>query len=270
MAVTNITPILDDEMQMCDHATYPSLKNKVILITGGASGIGAVMVEAFCAQQAQVIFIDILDTEARHLCDRVEEKTGLRPIYQYLDATDIDNLQSFIKSIPEKYQNLDILINNVANDTRHSPLEIDQQAWRDCLAVNLDSTFFACQTAISIMRENRVGNIINLSSINVLIGPKQMPGYVAAKSALNGLSKSLANQYGEYGIRVNTILPGWVATDRQLALWLTPEAEREWQKSVALKGRLDPRQVANMALFLAADDSAMITGQQFVIDAGRT
>lgn len=120
------------------------------------------------------------------------------------------------------------------------------------------------------MRENRAGNIINLSSINVLIGPKQMPGYVAAKSALNGLSKSLANQYGEYGIRVNTILPGWIATERQLALWLSSEAEKEWQKSVALKGRLDPQQVANMALFLAADDSAMITGQQFVVDGGRT
>jgi NAD(P)-dependent dehydrogenase (short-subunit alcohol dehydrogenase family) len=97
-----------------------------------------------------------------------------------------------------------------------------------------------------------------------------MPGYVAAKAALNGLSKSLANQYGEYGIRVNTILPGWVTTDRQLDLWLTPEADKEWQKSVALHGALEPIYVANMALFLAADDSAMITGQQFVIDAGRT
>jgi NAD(P)-dependent dehydrogenase (short-subunit alcohol dehydrogenase family) len=270
MASAKISPLLGKDQDMRKLARYPSLKDKVILITGGASGIGAVMVEAFCQQQAKVIFIDILDTQAESLCEAVALKTGLRPRYQSLDATHIDTLQAFINTIPEQFGALDTLINNVANDTRHSPLEIDQQAWRDCLAVNLDSTFFACQSAIPIMRKKRCGNIINLSSINVLIGPKQMPGYVAAKSALNGLSKSLANQYGEYGIRVNTILPGWVATDRQLALWLTPEAEKEWQKSVALKGRLDPQHVANMALFLAADDSAMITGQQFVIDAGRT
>ena len=138
------------------------------------------------------------------------------------------------------------------------------------MAVNLDATFFACQAAIKVMKKSHRGNIINLSSINVMIGPKQMPGYVAAKSALNGLSKSLANQYGEYGIRVNTILPGWVATEKQMNMWLTPEADREWQKSVALRGQLQPIQIANMALFLAADDSEMITGQQFVIDAGRT
>ncbi|MFT4937351.1 MAG: NAD(P)-dependent dehydrogenase (short-subunit alcohol dehydrogenase family) [Paraglaciecola sp.] len=270
MAPSKITPLLTEENSMPNSATYPSLKNKVVMITGGASGIGAVMVEAFTVQQARVIFIDILDSKAELLCDSVEQKTGLRPFYRSLDATDIDALQEFMASIPADFERLDILINNVANDTRHSPLDISQQAWRDCLAVNLDSTFFACQSAISLMRENRAGNIINLSSINVLIGPKQMPGYVAAKSALNGLSKSLANQYGEYGIRINTILPGWVATDRQLDLWLTPDAEKEWQKSVALKGRLNPQHIASMALFLAADDSEMITGQQFVIDAGRT
>jgi NAD(P)-dependent dehydrogenase (short-subunit alcohol dehydrogenase family) len=265
---TTTVPIRKNTMR--NSAVYPSLKDKVVMITGGASGIGAVMVEEFTVQQAQVIFIDILDAKAELLCDSIEKKTGLKPFYKSLDATDIDALQDFMATIPTKFGRLDVLINNVANDTRHSPLDIKPQAWRDCMAVNLDSTFFACQSAISLMRENRAGNIINLSSINVLIGPKQMPGYVAAKSALNGLSKSLANQYGEYGIRINTILPGWVATDRQLDLWLTPEAEKEWQKSVPLKGRLDPEHVASMALFLAADDSEMITGQQFVIDAGRT
>ena len=270
MTSVKTTILATKENTVRNNATYPSLKDKVVMITGGASGIGAVMVEVFTAQQARVIFIDILDAKAELLCDSIEQETGSRPFYKSLDATDIDALQDFMATIPAHFERLDILINNVANDTRHSPLDITQQAWRDCLAVNLDSTFFACQSAISLMRENRVGNIINLSSINVLIGPKQMPGYVAAKSALNGLSKSLANQYGEYGIRVNTILPGWVATDRQLDLWLTPEAEKEWQKSVALKGRLDPEHIASLALFLAADDSRMITGQQFIIDGGRT
>ena len=255
---------------MSKYALYPSLKDKLVCITGGATGIGAVMVESFVRQGARVVFVDIADTAAVQLCDRLQAEGLDRPHFQRLDVTDIDTLQGFIDTLDTRHGGVDILINNVANDQRHSPLEVDQQGWRDCLAVNLDATFFACQAAIPQMRKKRKGNIINLSSINVLIGPKQMPGYVAAKSALNGLGKSLANQYGEYGIRVNTILPGWVATDKQMNLWLTPEADREWQKSVALRGHLQPVQVANMALFLAADDSEMITGQQFVIDAGRT
>ena len=255
---------------MSNYAHYPSLRNKVVCITGGATGIGEVMVEQFTKQGAKVVFIDIAQQEGQALCDRLASETGHLPLFEALDVTDIDALQAFIASLEQTMGGIDVLINNVANDQRHSPLDIDQKTWRDCMAVNLDATFFACQTAIQQMKKARKGNIINLSSINVLIGPKQMPGYVAAKSALNGLSKSLANQYGEYGIRVNTILPGWVVTDRQMELWLTPEADKEWQKSVALRGHLKPIQVANMALFLAADDSDMITGQQFIIDAGRT
>ena len=252
------------------YATYPSLKDKVIFITGGATGIGEVLVEAFSQQGARVMFVDIADAQAEKLISKLDDKVLHTPRYTHLDVTNLDALKALIEETDRTLGQLDVLINNVANDQRHSPLEIDPQSWRDCLAVNLDATFFACQAAIGQMKRHRRGNIINLSSINVLIGPKQMPGYVAAKSALNGLSKSLANQYGEYGIRVNTILPGWVVTERQQTLWLTPEAEREWQKNVALRGRLHPRQVANMALFLAADDSEMITGQQFVVDAGRT
>jgi len=255
---------------MTEYATYPSLKTKSIYITGGATGIGAVMVEEFIRQNAQVTFIDIADAAATALCDRIESQFGRRPNYESLDVTQIDKLQESVRRCASDGRGLDILINNVANDQRHSPLDIDHKAWRECLAVNLDATFFACQAAIPFMKERNRGNIINLSSINVLIGPIQMPGYVAAKSALNGLSKSLANQYGEDGIRVNTIMPGWVATERQMDLWLTPEADTEWQKAVALRGHIKPIQIANMVLFLASDDSEMITGQQFVIDAGRT
>lgn len=257
-------------MRQANFASYPSLRDRVVCITGGASGIGAVMVEHFARQGARVFFVDINESAAQQLKLDIAQTHQAQIYFEHLDVTNIDALQACIHSIPQRFGRLDVLINNVANDTRHSPLEVSQQQWRDCLSVNLDATFFACQAAIEVMRTQKSGNIINLSSINVLIGPKQMPGYVAAKSALNGLGKSLANQYGEYGIRVNTILPGWVATDRQLQNWLTPEAEHEWQKSLALKGRLEPIQIANMALFLAADDSAMITGQQFVIDAGRT
>ncbi len=255
---------------MTEYAKYPSLTTKSIYITGGASGIGAVMVEEFIRQGAHVTFIDIADEAAIALCDRIESDFGSRPVFESIDVTDIDEMQSSIRRCASSERGLDVLINNVANDQRHSPLEIDKEAWRECLAVNLDATFFACQAAIPFMKDRSKGNIINLSSINVLLGPIQMPGYVAAKSALNGLSKSLANQYGEYGIKVNTIMPGWVATERQIDLWLTPEADKEWQKAVALRGHIKPIQIANMVLFLASDDSEMITGQQFVIDAGRT
>jgi NAD(P)-dependent dehydrogenase (short-subunit alcohol dehydrogenase family) len=254
---------------MNSYATYPSLKGKSIYITGGATGIGAVMVEEFAKQGAKVCFVDIAQEQGNTLQVRLKQQ-DLQVEFSVLDVTNVTALQSNISKFAQEQGKLDVLINNVANDQRHSPLEIDPQGWRECMAVNLDAAFFACQSAIPYMKIHHHGSIINLSSINVLIGPKQMPGYVAAKSALNGLSKSLANQYGEYKVRVNTILPGWVVTDKQKELWLTPRAEREWQKYVALRGQLKPIQVANMALFLAADDSEMITGQEFVIDAGRT
>ena len=144
------------------------------------------------------------------------------------------------------------------------------------MAINLDATFFAAQAAAKIMSEARSearkqgGSIINFSSINALLGPANMPGYVAAKAGIVGLSKALAADYGEADIRVNAILPGWVVTQRQLDTWLTPEAEAGWMEQVSLKQRLLPEEVANLALFLAADDSRMITGQSFTIDGGRT
>jgi NAD(P)-dependent dehydrogenase (short-subunit alcohol dehydrogenase family) len=255
---------------MKQYAQYPSLKNRSVFITGGATGIGAVMVEEFAKQGAKVCFVDIDQEAGLALEQKLTDSFPDRVQFVELDVTNLERLKSCIDETAKHHGSLDVLINNVANDQRHSPLEVSPEQWRNCLSVNLDATFFACQAAIPHMKAARRGNIINLSSINVMIGPKQMPGYVAAKSALNGLSKSLANQYGEYGIRVNLILPGWVVTDKQVNLWLTPEAEKEWQKSVALRGRLEPIQIANMALFLAADDSEMITGQQFIVDAGRT
>ena len=144
------------------------------------------------------------------------------------------------------------------------------------MAINLDATFFAAQAAAKIMSEassearKQGGSIINFSSINALLGPSNMPGYVAAKAGIVGLSKALAADYGEADIRVNAILPGWVVTQRQLDTWLTPEAEADWMEQVSLKQRLLPEEVANLALFLAADDSRMITGQSFTIDGGRT
>ena len=253
---------------MDGRARYPSLAGRAVLITGGATGIGAAMVAAFAEQGARVGFVDIDDGSAAGLGDRVADQAGVRPWFRRVDVTDVGALKEAVGDFAAT-GGLDVLINNVANDSRHEPLEVTEQSWRACLAVNLDSAFFAAQAAIPILRDAGGGAILNVSSINALIGPTRMPGYVSAKAALLGLTKALARHYGPDGIRVNAILPGWVVTERQLNLWLTPEAEAEWMAQVALKRRIVPRDVADLALFLAADDSAMITNQQVVIDGGR-
>ena len=251
-------------------ANYPSLAGLGVFITGGATGIGAAMVEAFALQGARVAFVDLDSTSAEALCERIDARADFRPCYQAVDVTDVSALQESIQRAAVDLGSLRILINNAANDHRHDPSEVTAQDWRDCMAVNLDAAFFACQAAAAIMMHDGGGSIVNFSSINALLGPANMPGYVAAKAGIIGLTKALAADYGGSGIRVNAVLPGWVATERQLHTWLTPEAEADWMRHVALKQRLLPADVANLSLFLAADDSRMITGQDFVIDAGRT
>lgn len=236
-----------------DFARYPSLAGRRVFITGGATGIGAALVEGFAAQGAVVGQVDLHD------------HAGAAAWFRRLDVTDTPALQAAIREFAA--DGLDILINNVANDTRHDPLATSPDQWQRLMAVNLDCGFFAAQAAIPLMAGG--GAIINFSSINALLGPAGMPAYVAAKSAIVGLTKALARQYGPAGIRVNAILPGWVVTERQLELWLTPEAEAAWMEQVALKTRILPADIARLALFLAADDSRMITGQSLVIDGGR-
>ena len=240
-------------------ATYPSLRDRTVFITGGATGIGEELVRAFAAQHARVHFIDIDHAAGTQLAATV----GAR--FDCVDVTDTARLKTAILAAGP----VNILINNVGDDTRHDPLAVTEQSWRQCLAVNLDPVFFAAQTVIPMMQAAGGGAIINFSSINALIGPGQMPGYVTAKAGLLGMTKALARQYGADRIRVNALLPGWVVTDRQLDQWLTPEAESAWSELIAIKERILPSHVASLALFLAADDSCMITGQQFIIDAGR-
>jgi NAD(P)-dependent dehydrogenase (short-subunit alcohol dehydrogenase family) len=255
---------------MDESTQYPSLAERCVFITGGATGIGAAMVEAFAMQSARVAFVDVDLASAQALCDKVEGQCGRRPWFQLVDVTDVPALQNAIQVAVSELGPLQALINNAANDNRHSPSEVTAQSWRDCMAINLDAAFFAAQAAADIMQKQGSGSIINFSSINALLGPANMPGYVTAKAGLVGMTKALARDYGDSEIRVNAILPGWVVTDRQLQTWLTPEAEADWMKQVALKQRLQPADVANLALFLAAEDSRMITGQSFTIDGGRT
>lgn len=251
-----------------DPATYPSLKGRSVMITGGATGIGAAMVLAFAGQGARVGFIDVDAAAGARLAADIQQARGAAPWFRAADVTQTNVLKDAIADFASG-GGLDVLVNNVADDTRRDPLQTSEADWRAALAVNLDAAFFAAQAAIALMTATG-GAIINLSSINALTGPPGMPAYVASKAALLGLTKALAREYGPRGVRVNAILPGWVVTERQLALWLTPEAEAAWMKDTPLKRRILPDDVARLALFLASDDSAMITGQQFVIDGGRT
>lgn len=249
-------------------ATYPSLAGKRVFITGGATGIGAAMVRSFCEQRAIVGFIDNDRDAGEMLIEEIISSTGIEPWFTDIDVRDVPALKESVVEFHRISGGLGVLINNVANDARHQPLDVTEESWRNCLAVNLDSAFFSSQSAISLMKEEGGGSIINFSSINAIIGPTEMPGYVSAKAALLGLTKALARNYGKNGIRVNAILPGWVVTERQLQNWLTPEIEKKWMEQTALQSRILPRDVANLALFLAADDSRMITNQQFIIDGG--
>lgn len=254
---------------MAGYATYPSLSGMRVFVTGGATGLGAAMVETFCEQGAVVGHIDVAEADAAELGDAIAAQGYARPWFRRVDVTDIEALQSAIADFAATAGGLGVLINNVANDARHDPMETTPESWRNCMAVNLDCAFFTAQKAIELMRGCGGGSIVNLSSINAIMGPANMPGYVTAKAGLMGMTKALAREYGVDKIRVNSILPGWVVTQRQLNLWLTPEAESAWMEEVCLKDRIMPRDVANLALFLAADDSRMITNQHFVIDGGK-
>lgn len=248
------------------YATYPSLKDKVVFITGGASGIGATLVETFHAQGCRVAFVDLHAQEGEALA----AKLGGGAWFRRCDVTEPEALQAAVRDAGQALGPVAILINNVANDTRGKAIEMSPEDWRRNLAVNLDPAFLASTAAYPMMKAAGGGVIINISSINARLGPPDLAGYVAAKGAINALSKSLAREWGVDGIRVNAVSPGWVVTPRQLELWLTPEAEAEWMKQVALKTRIVPEDIARLTLFLASEDSRMITGQDLVIDGGRT
>lgn len=243
------------------YTRYASLQNKTIVITGGASGIGADLVDAFTQQQSRVHFLDI---------DRGGEALAQRSgaTFHCCDLRDAQALRAVINAIASQESALDVLINNAANDDRHDLFAVDPDYWRERLAVNLDHQFFASQAAAAIMRQQGSGNIILTSSTAFMRGRPGMVGYTTAKAAIVGLNQTLARELGQYNIRVNCLVPGAIATPRQQALWRTPEAQAEIQASQPLKITLQGRDVAAMALFVASDDARGCTGAQFMIDAG--
>lgn len=248
-------------------AVYPSLCDRVVLVTGGASGIGEAIVEAFALQGAKVCFFDVQDEAAAELAMRLRECRNM-PAYRHCDLTDIAALQSAISAIATDCGAVDVLVNNAGNDTRHAIAEVTPEFWDRTIAVNLKHQFFAAQAVIPLMKRARRGSIINMSSIGWMVPSVNQSVYVTAKAAIVGMTRTLAHEVGADNLRVNAIMPGAILTERQKRLWLTEEYKAEVLRNQALKRMILPEEVARLALFLAADDSAAITNQSYVIDAG--
>ncbi len=256
---------------MTDHfAKYPSLHGCVVFITGGASGIGASIVEHFCAQGSRVAFVDIAAEAGAALAARIAERGDTRPLFMACDLRDIDSLRAAIERTRLALGPIRVLVNDAANDDRHKAEEVTVAYWDDRFAVNLRHQFFAAQAVIPQMKAAGGGSIINFGSVSWMNAEGGYAAYTAAKAAVHGLTRSLARDFGPDRIRVNTVVPGWVMTERQVKLWLDPEGERQIQENQCLKEKLYPPDIARMVLFLAAEDSRLCTAQNFVVDAGWT
>ncbi|MEW6130130.1 MAG: SDR family NAD(P)-dependent oxidoreductase [Acidobacteriota bacterium] len=249
-------------------ASYPSLKDKVVLVTGGGSGIGAAIVEHFVLQGAKVAFLDIAAEDANALVSDLASRCALPPIFLQCDVTDIAALQNAIKQVTTRLGNVNVLVNNAASDDRHNFAEVTEAYWDNRLAVNLRHQFFAIQTVAPMMMAAGGGSIINLSSIAWKIPSTGLPVYVTAKAAIVGLTRAMAKELGAANIRVNCVLPGAIFTERQKRLWMTEDYVAEIMNAQCLKRQLLPEDVARLVLFLAADDSSAITNQSYVIDGG--
>ncbi|MDO9338337.1 MAG: SDR family oxidoreductase [Caulobacter sp.] len=253
---------------MTGRGVYPSLSGLPVFITGGASGIGAALVEAFVAQGAKVAFVDIDATRGEALAQALTAESRPAPLFIACDLRDVAALHAAIAAAGAAHGNLAVLVNNAADDTRHRLDDLTPDYWDDRIAVNLRPMAFAAQAAARQMRRRGGGSIINFGSISWKTGVGGMVGYTTAKAAVHGMTRSLARELGPDMIRVNTLSPGWVMTERQRTLWLDAEGEAEMDRSQCLPVRLDPIDIAAMTLFLAADDSRYCTAQDFTVDAG--
>jgi D-xylose 1-dehydrogenase len=253
---------------MTSFARYPSLVDRTVFVTGGGSGIGAAIVEAFAANDARVAFVDIQRDASDKLVEKIEAAGRRRPLFIHCDLTDIEALRAAIGRVRKQLGPIRVLVNNAANDDRHPVDEVTPGDWDKAFAVNLRHQFFAAQEVRPHMRDLDGGSIINFSSVAWMFGGTDMIAYSTAKSAVIGLTNSLAREFGNDNIRVNAIAPGGVVTERQLRLWYTEEQADQMVERQIIKRRLLPDEIARTALFLASDDSRMITKQCIVVDAG--
>jgi NAD(P)-dependent dehydrogenase (short-subunit alcohol dehydrogenase family) len=249
-------------------ASYPSLRDRIIIVTGGATGIGEALVEAFAMQNAHVAFLDIQDEAAKQLTKRLTLDRAIVPVYYHCDLTNIGEVHHTIQIILGRFHTVDVLVNNAANDTRHKIAEVTSAYWDQAIAVNLKHQFFMSQAVIPSMQKAQRGSIINMSSIGWVIPSTNQIVYVTAKAAIVGLTRTLAHELGADNIRVNCVMPGAILTERQQRLWMTEAYKTEILANQALKRMILPEEVARLVLFLASDDSSAITNQSYMIDAG--
>lgn len=250
-------------MDSTDHfARYPSLKDRVVLITGGASGIGASMVEHFAAQGSRVGFLDF----DRVAGEAVAARTGAR--FVFCDLRDIAALRAAVAEVGQALGPVAVLVNNAARDDRHGLETVEPDYWDERMHTNLRHMFFCAQAVAPMMKAAGGGSIINFGSVSWMKAQGGMPAYTTAKAAVHGLSRGLARDLGGHGIRSNVVVPGWIFTERQKHLWATPEAVAEALERQCLHAKLYPPDIARMALWLAADDSRMVTAQTFIVDGG--
>jgi len=253
-----------------NQATYPSLMDKSVFITGGGTGIGEAMVERFLMQGAQVTFVDNAEEKSQLLCKRLQGKYRHNPHFILCDIRNTESLKSAITQARDYQGDISVLINNAADDTRHDADVIDEAYWDDRLAVNLRPSFFTSQAVAAQMQACGGGSIINMGSVSWRKKQTCMPAYTTAKAAIEGLSRSLAATYGKYNIRVNTLIPGWVMTERQMTHWLSPDIVEEVKLEQCIPETLQPDHIVDATLFLASDDSRMMTAQTLIVDAGWT
>ncbi|WP_035648336.1 SDR family NAD(P)-dependent oxidoreductase [Bradyrhizobium sp. ORS 285] len=247
-------------------AIYPSLKDRTVLVTGGGSGIGEAIVRNFLDQGARTAFIDIDREASQTLLKSLPAEARIH--FEHADVRDIAALRAAIDSVRKAFGPITILVNNAARDDRHSIEEVTPEYWDERMAVNLKHQFFAAQAVAPDMRNAGGGAIVNLGSVSWVLGQGGMPCYTTAKSAIQGLTRALARDLGPANIRVNSILPGWTMTERQLKLWLTPEGEAELMQRQCLKRKIMPDDIARVVLFFASDDSGACTNQNYIVDGG--
>lgn len=249
-------------------ARYPSLAGRVVLVTGGATGIGASVVTHFAAQDAAVAFLDVATEPAEALASELEGRGMRRPLPIECDVRDVDALRGAIAEASDALGPISVLVNNAANDRRVASAELTVDEWDDAIALNLRPHFFAIQAVAPQMAANGGGSVVNMGSISAHTNFVDLAGYIASKAAIEGLTRTSARELGGAGIRVNCVVPGWIMTERQRATFVTPEVSQALDSAQCLKLRLVPADVARLVLWLAADDSRAATGQQWVVDGG--
>lgn len=257
-----------EEITMMTSAQFPDLKGRSVLITGGGSGIGAALTEGFVQQGAKVAFVDIADEPSNALCDRLEKAWSSRPLYLKADLRDLAALENAARLASKAHGDVLVLVNNAGWDDRHDMASVTPDYWDWNQSINLRPHFFAAQAVAPGMKRAGQGAIVNFTSISFMMNQGNMPSYAAAKAGIIGLTKGLAGALGGDNIRVNAIAPGWVITERQKQLWVTPDGLAEHVAKQCLREEIQPDDMVGPCLFLASDASRMVTAQTLIVDGG--